>query len=329
MKKRGFAAFLCGLFAVTTLSACGAPAPEADAHPDGPHIAVSMSSRDQFLSTAENAALARANELGVNCTVWDAGNDYAVQVQHVRDAVDQKYDAMIINEVNVGLTQTLLREAKGMPVVFLNRQPEMQALTAGKQVYVGSDDAEPGRYQAEWINAYAREHDLKQLRIVYFVGSEGQSATVLRKSSLVDNLEVPVEMVYESTAMYDRAKAMAQMQRLIQSECAFDLVVAQNDEMALGAVQAMLLTGAKQVTCPVLGVDGTRAGCQAIVDGQMAFTVHQPGEQQGRAAVDAALVLMQGGDLSTVEGAALSEDGLSLLIPYTPVDAARAAELLA
>lgn len=326
MRKRKVAALLCACLTIT-MAACGGQ-PTADPSADGPRIAISMASRDQFLSTAENAAVARANMQGASCTVWDATNDYAVQIQHVKNAVAEKYDAIIINEVNPGVTETLLRQAGDTPVVFLNRRPALEGLTAGKQVYVGSDDSEPGRYQAQWINTYAQEQGLKTVRMIYFTGSEGQVATTEREQSLIENLTVPYEMVYHSTAMYDRAKAMNQMQRLLQSDKEFDLVVAQNDEMALGAVQAMLLTGEKRVLCPVLGVDGTRAGCQAILDEQMQFTVYQPGPEQGAAAVDAALALIQGSDLSTVEGAALSEDGVSLIIPYQPVDAENAQSFL-
>ena len=104
------------------------------------------------------------------------------------------------------------------------------------------------------------------------------------------------------------------------------MIVAQNDEMAIGAAEA--LESAGQDLCPILGIDGTEAGCQAVLDGRLAFTVHQSGGEQGRAAVDAALALIQGQGLETVTEATLSEDGLSLMIPYAPVDADNAATYL-
>ena len=98
--------------------------------------------------------------------------------------------------------------------------------------------------------------------------------------------------------------------------------------LLVSGIVTMLLTGENQVVCPVIGVDGTRAACQAILDGQLAFTVYQPADAQGQAAVDAALALLRGEPLDAIPNAALSEDGLSLTLPYAPVDAENAAEFI-
>lgn len=323
--KRILAALLCAGTAAC-MSGCAQQAPQTEQH-TGTRIALSMSSRDQFLVTVEASALQQAGERKVDCTVWDAGNDYAVQMQHVKDAKEQGYDALIVNEVSPSLTRGILREAGDMPVVFVNRQPEMDVLTAGQQVYVGSDDSEPGRFQAAWLNDYAEENGLDHLDIVYLTGTEGQSSTAARRDSLTEHLSMDYDFVYDSTAQFDRAKAKVQMETLIQAGRTFDAVVAQNDEMAIGAAQAIQAAGMD--LCPILGIDGTAAGCQAVLDGQLAFTVRQSGDEQGRVAVDAALALIAGDSLDTVSEVTMSEDGLSLMIPYTPVDADNAAEYLA
>ena len=198
----------------------------------------------------------------MDCTVWDAGNDYAVQMQHVRDTRSQGYDALIVNEVAPSLTRGILREAGDLPVVFVNRQPSMEELTAGEQVYVGSDDLEPGRFQAAWLNDYADEKGLDSLRIVYLTGTEGQTSTDKRRESLTQNLRVDYDFVYDSTAQFDRAKAKQQVETLLEVGQAFDVIVAQNDEMAIGAAEA--LESAGQDLCPILGIDGHRGrmpGC--------------------------------------------------------------------
>ena len=323
--KRILAGLLCA-GVVLSLAGCTASQPPQASSDADVRIALSMSTRDQFLTTVEAAALGRAEDCGVDCTVWDAGNDYAVQMQHVRDARSQGYDALIVNEVAPSLTRGILREAGDLPVVFVNRQPSMEELTAGEKVYVGSDDLEPGRFQAAWLNDYADEKGLDSLRIVYLTGTEGQTSTDKRRESLTQNLRVDYDFVYDSTAQFDRAKAKQQVETLLEVGQAFDVIVAQNDEMAIGAAEA--LESAGQDLCPILGIDGTEAGCQAVLDGRLAFTVHQSGGEQGRAAVDAALALIQGQGLETVTEATLSEDGLSLMIPYAPVDADNAATYL-
>ena len=323
--KRILAGLLCA-GAVLGLAGCAATQPPQTSSDADVRIALSMSTRDQFLTTVEAAALERAEACGVDCTVWDAGNDYAVQMQHVRDARSQGYDAIIVNEVAPSLTRGIVREADGLPVVFVNRQPAMEELTAGEQVYVGSDDLEPGRFQAAWLNDYADAQGLDSLRIIYLTGTEGQTSTEKRRESLTENLRVDYDFVYDSTAQFDRAKARQQVETLLGIGRTFDVIVAQNDEMAIGAAEALERAG--RDLCPILGIDGTKAGCQAVLDGRLAFTVHQSGGEQGRAAVDAALALVQGQGLENVSLATLSEDGLSLIIPYVPVDADNAADYL-
>lgn len=307
----GIAACLCSC----------AQTPAAPPSAEQVRIAVSMSSRDQFLTSIEAAILEYAPKCDADCTVWDAGNDYVAQLQHVKDAVQQGYDALIVNEVSPSMTQSIVREAGDMPVVFVNRQPQMEALTAGKQVFVGSDDREAGRFQAAWLNDYAEENELERLEVVYLTGIESQNSTVARRESFMENLRVDCDFVYDSTAQFDRANAYHQVSVLLETGRTFDVIVAQNDEMAIGAAQVLREVGITD--CPVLGIDGTLAGRDAIADGLLTFTVYQPGDEQGRVAVDAALCLIQGGQPSdaAIAHATVSEDGLSLLIPYEPVRA--------
>ena len=241
MIKRIFAALLCAV-AAACLSGCAEQTPPPEEH-TGTRIALSMASRDQFLVTVETSVLEYATQKQIDCTVWDAGNDYVVQMQHVKDAREQGYDALIVNEVSPSLTRGILREAGDMPVVFVNREPEMSALTVGKNAYVGSDDSEPGRYQAAWLNDYAEEKGLEHLNIVYLTGIEGQASTIARRESLMDHLKVDHDFVYDSTAQFDRAKAQVQVGMLIEAGRSFDAIVAQNDEMAIGAAMAMQAAG--------------------------------------------------------------------------------------
>ena len=88
--KRIFAALLCAM-AAACLSGCAEQTPPPEEH-TGTRIALSMSSRDQFLVTVETSVLEHAAKNQVDCTVWDAGNDYVVQMQHVKDAREQGYE---------------------------------------------------------------------------------------------------------------------------------------------------------------------------------------------------------------------------------------------
>ena len=250
MIKRIFAALL--VRAARLLSGCAEQTPPPEDH-TGTRIALSMSSRDQFLVTVETSVLEHAAKNQVDCTVWDAGNDYVVQMQHVKDAREQGYDALIVNEVSPSLTRGILREAGAMPVVFVNREPEMSALTVERtlmsaQMTVNPDDFRPhGDDDAE-------ENELEHLDIVYLTGIEGQASTIARRESLMDHLKIDHDFVYDSTAQFDRAKAQVQVGMLIAAGRSFDAIIAQNDEMAIGAAMAMQAAGKSCVRFWVLTV---------------------------------------------------------------------------
>ena len=97
-----------------------------------------------------------------------------------------------------------------------------------------------------------------------------------------------------------------------------DCVICNNDSMALGIVEACKNKGIDCSTLPILGVDATKDGCDAIRNNEMAFTVYQSGVGQGHAAVDAALRLIGNGKMKDMEG--ITEDGKYVWVDFERVD---------
>lgn len=325
--KRGLSVLLVTVMMGLSFAACGEGTDNgegAEGDADQIKIGFSISNRDQFLTSMEQAAVAKAEELGAICKVFDANNDVATQLSHVQTCAADNYSAMIVNLVTTDNAQEILGVAGEMPVVFVNRKPTESFLEKGKAMYVGSDENFSGGFQAEWVANYAKEQGLDTVRVVILQGVLGQEAAVTRteafKRELTQTHGVKMEVVYQDTAEWDRAKAMDKFVQFMGAGKEFDVVVCNNDEMALGVAEAMKTSGEKKILCPILGIDATAVGCQGVKDGDITFTVHQSSIGQGAGSVVSAIALATGTEIPAVEKATLNEEGTILWVDFEPVD---------
>ncbi|MGH7953847.1 MAG: substrate-binding domain-containing protein, partial [Limisphaerales bacterium] len=157
--------------------------------------------------------------------------------------------------------------------------------------YVGSEDAEAGRIEAQRIMDVL--HGKGNVVIIH--GPNGHSAEVQRTQGIRQILaKYPgVKVVAEQTANWDRAQALNLMENWLASGKKIDAVIAQNDEMALGALKAIEAAG-KQNQIAVIGIDAIPDALKAVADGKMVGTVFQDAKGQGTLAVDLAVKLVQG-----------------------------------
>ncbi|MGE4549740.1 MAG: substrate-binding domain-containing protein [Intestinibacillus sp.] len=312
MKKRILALGLAGMMMLGALAGCGGTASKDTNNNTGAgqtdnggdtatgktlKIGLSMPVRDQFLTSMETAAKAKADEVGdVQLDVVDANNDVSVQISHVQTWAADNYDAAIVALVNNDSAQEIINAANGMNIVFVNRQPDV-SLLKDNIVYVGTDENLYGKAQGEALAQYFKDQGKTEINAVMFQGVLGLDAVIKRTQSVKDALAaagMKVNYVYEDTAEWDRAKAMDKFTQFMGSGKAFDAVICNNDEMALGVIEAMKTSGEKKVLCPVVGIDATDVGCQAVKAGEMFCTVFQDPAAQGGGAVECAVGLANG-----------------------------------
>ena len=297
-------ALTVGLFA-----ACGGQQTQAPAGGDGGdaggvtppaddgaplRIGFSMPERDPWLSFLEGAAIDRANELGIDLTVFDAQEDINTQISHVQTFVAQGMDAIIVGIIEAPFTDVLVEAAGDIPIIFVNRIPDERFLEANRVGYVGSDDATSGAFQAEFLAQHFAGRT-EPINYVLFMGALGHPAVTARTVSFRQGMEdagFELNNVFEQTANWDRAQAMDLMQQFLGTGVAFDVVVCNNDEMALGAFEAMRAVGITDI--PVLGIDASPHGVASIADGELAASVFQNPVGQGAGAIDKAVMAARG-----------------------------------
>jgi ABC-type sugar transport system substrate-binding protein len=264
------------------------PAAEETAAEEPITIGVSLYARDQFISTLEQGILAAAEIAGVTVDSQEANNDTQKQQEQVRTFATKGYDVMIVNLVDTSTAETIIAEAGDIPIIFVNRRPDDSILVEGKYAYVGSQEWDAGKMQAEFLAEYfAGRTD--PINYVLFMGQLGLENTQQRTESVKTELEnagFTLNTVFEDTAKWDRATAMDMMQTFIGTGKSFDCVICNNDEMALGVVEALKAAGYDLSTLPVVGIDATDMACESVKNGEMAMTVFQDAAGQGSACVE-------------------------------------------
>jgi inositol transport system substrate-binding protein len=150
------------------------------------------------------------------------------------------------------------------------------------------------------------------------MGDLTQPATPKRTNSAKKGLAdagIEAIYVYEDTANFSRATAMDKFVQFMGKGEKIDAVICNNDEMALGVIEAMKTSGAHEIFCPVVGIDATTVGCDSVKAGEMAFTVYQSAVGQGAGSVHAAIDRVNGRLLQNANA-----DNTISWIPFEPVD---------
>lgn len=233
---------------------------------------------------------AKADAMGdVELTVVDAGGDAAKQLQQVETFISQKVDAIIMQPQEQEACSPAIDKAKaaGIPIINCN------SLTITEpDAYVGSNDSE----SAEIAMTYIAEQLGGKGNVLMMHGHPGQTAEVKRTEGAMDILAQNPDMTLldEQTADWDRAEAMTLMENWIQAYGdQINAVFCQNDEMALGALNALVQAGKKDNVL-VVGVDAIDDALKSVKDGKMDATVYQDCKGQAEGAIEAAYKLAKG-----------------------------------
>ncbi len=315
-KKRLTSALAVCLGAAAAVSGCGDASEGAK---KDMKMLITISEMDTFRQTLADAAQKAAQQQGITLEVVDAQGVVENQVDQIQKAAKEGYDAVLCGAIDVDTAVELKASAGEMPIVFVNSCPKEKNLEKGSYMYVGSDDFTAGEFQAQYV--LDRLASKNEINVMLLKGPVAHSATAGRTKGVKKTFEASgktINYVFEDNADWSADKAAKMFEIFLQTGRQADCVICNNDSMALGVVEACKKAGIAPGSILILGVDATADGCEAIENGEMAFTVYQPGKGQGEAAVKAAAALAAGASTKELEG--VSEDGKYVWVPFEKVD---------
>ena len=292
---------------------------------------------DTFLSTVvqhlQQLALTRETELGVkiNLNIADARSSQASQNEQVDQFLQQGCDVICVNLVDRTAAAVIVDKAQaaGVPIVFFNRQPVEEDLARWDQAYyVGSKADRAGILQGRIVlDAWEKDpagldrNGDGVLQYVMLEGEPGHQDALLRTEYCVKTLSdagVAVEKLASDNADWVRGQATLQMQQWLETfGDEIEVVFANNDDMALGAIDACLSAGMKEAELPfIVGVDATPPALEAVATGTLKGTVQNDAAGQAESILDLCCALARGVDPSS---AVALEDGKYVWLEYTAV----------
>jgi len=240
-----------------------------------------------FFVSLRNGAQAAAKEAGVKLTVTDARDDATQQANQVQNFQTQQLDGVIINPVDSDAAGPIVSPliAAGTPVVAVDRAVNGAKVNA----FVASDNVAGGGLAADALAKAIGEKG----EVIVLQGVAGTSASRERGQGFTKAISAypGIKVVATQPADFDRVKGLNVATNLLQAKPKVVGIFAENDEMALGAIQALGARAGKDVF--VVGFDGTADGMAAIKAGTMHASIAQQPEKLGRSAVEAALALIK------------------------------------
>jgi len=233
-----------------------------------------------FFVTMKNDFDTMAAKLGVKVVYIDAQNDSDKQVAAVESFISQKVNGILISPMTTDSLVPAIEEAvsAGIPVASVDRK----ANTDKVLVHVGADNVEGGRAAARYV--------VQKLggkgTIIELEGTPGASPAIDRKKGFDEVIaqNPGLKILVSQAADFDRAKANSTMENLMQAYPNFDAVFGANDEMIIGAIEAMSAAGIDPSTKVTVGYDATPDAFAYIKEGKLGATVDQfPGKQASQA----------------------------------------------
>jgi len=263
-----------------------------------------------YVAALQKAAQNQAQKLGVKLVETDAFNDTGKELENVERMLGQKIDCLAFEAASLDASVVSLEAANKakVPVVQFNGKAN-----GGEYVtFVGSNQIESGELLGVWLADFFAKSGKDKLRGIYLRGVAGQITDIARNDGFKNKLKEKgltdkVKLV-EQYADYDRGKGQSVTESILSKDKNFDFIIANNDDMILGALQAInQFNLAGKVA--LVGVDGLPETLNAIKSGQIAATVFQNPEGQGAGGIEACVKHLKGEKMDK-----------QILIPFELVD---------
>jgi len=236
-----------------------------------------------FFVTLSEGAKEKAEAEGIELIVVDAGDDAAKQASDIEDLMSKNISVLIVNPVDSDAVAPAVQDvvAKGIHVISVDR------VVNGVEVdcSIASDNVAGAQMATEYLVSLVGEG----AKVAELEGVSGASATIDRGSGFHLVADEKLDVVSKQTANFNRSEGMSVMENMLQANPDIKGVFAHNDEMALGAVEAI---GGKDIV--VVGFDATDDAQNAVKEGKMAATVAQKPDLMGATAVETGIKIING-----------------------------------
>lgn len=256
---------------------------------------------DNFLTVLRNGIQSHADANGISVQIEDAQNDVAKQLDQINNFIASGVDAIVVNPVDTSATQAMTdaAAAAGVPLVYVNRQPVNLDTLPDNQAFVASNEVDSGTLETIEVCRLLAEMGKTEAAAYVIMGELSNQAAVQRTKDIHDVIDggkcaVKLTIIDEQTSNWRRDEAQNLMTNWLSTGTPFDAVIANNDESAIGAIQALKAAGVDMASIVVGGVDATQDALVAMQAGELDVTVFQNAAAQGSGALDAAVKLSKG-----------------------------------
>lgn len=249
-------------------------------------IGVSISTlNNPFFVSVKDGIVKEAKKKGMETVVVDAQDDTSKQISGIEDLILKGVDVLVINPTDSAAISSSVLSANeaGIPVITIDRSAEDGEVAT----FIASDNVSGG----EMAGTYIVEQLGEKANVVELEGVSGASATRERGKGFHNIADNQLNVVSSQTAEFDRTKGLTVMENILQGNKDIEAVFAHNDEMALGAIEAIQAAG-KDIL--VLGFDGTKDALDAVKEGKLDGTIAQQPALIGEEAVNAAVKILKG-----------------------------------
>ena len=311
---------------------------------------------DTYLASVRAALDAKLDAAGISYTDQDGNATQTTQTDQITTALTTGTNLLVVNIVETGadgIAQNVVDQAKsaGIPLIFFNRSVSEEVVKSYENCcFVGTNYEQAGIMQGDMIGDYLlANYDAYDLNgdgvisYVMFKGQEDNQEAIARTKYAVENADAKLtaagkpalefydasnekKYLLDQNGTWSRQVAQDYMTTLLSQYTVdagnmVELVIANNDEMALGAVQALQQAGYNNgegtLTIPVFGVDATADGVAAINSGAMAGTIKQDAEGMADAIATIAANLLEGKEMyADLNENFTVEDDWKVVIPY-------------
>lgn len=285
----------------------------------------------QMMSVFTAYASQREEETGVaiNVEIVDAAGSQITQNEQVRTLIEKDCDVICVNLVDrtEPTTITDVAEKNDVPIVFFNRELVAEDLERWDQLYyVGADAFQSGIMQGELAaEAFLSDSSLDKngdgvFQYLVLEGEAGHQDAIVRTEYAINTLieqGVEVEKLGYAIANWNRAQAQTKTTSMLaQFRDQIELIIANNDDMALGAIDALKAEGIPKEDWPaIFGIDGTKEGLAAVKNAEMTATVYNDKEGQALQMLNLVFALATESGLDEIG----LTDGKYIRLPYSKV----------